>query len=259
MPLTPVQLHNGGIPGHHILGHPDLSADFSQRGPYVNTSSPTADHSDSINSFSSSPSPMAPQDIAQQNSMIPASPSPTATPPVSDAARRVSFREYLAEKMTSMATYLPKSDTSPDINTLILEMIAQEESALSQLRNLQAQTLLTSSDIVMARDVTTPATSIMRQGEKKGSMKRAEAGDLEDGMSTSAEKRVKRSASNDEIVSQVSSNTQKRRMAADKLKNDRATMATDDQEMEDADPDKGITHPGILKGRKRRRREGHII
>ncbi len=77
-------------------------------------------------------------------------------------------------------------------------------------------------------------------------------------MSTSAEKRVKRSASNDEIVSQVSSNTQKRRMTADKLKNDRATMATDDQEMGDADPDKGITHPGILKRRKRRRAEGHI-
>ena len=158
-----------------------------------------------------------------------------------------------------MAKYLQGSDTSPDIATLIQEIITQEEGALSQLRDLQAQAPPANSDMAMARDVTASATSIINQGENKGSMKRAEAGDLEDGMSTSAEKRVKRSASNDEIVSQVSSNTQKKRMAADKLKNDKTTMATDDQEMEDADPDKGITHPGILRRRKRRRAEGYII
>lgn len=232
MSVRTIQLYNVGYPGHHIPGHPDISADFSQRGPYVNTSSPTADHNDSINYFGSSPSPMTPQNAqqnsmilaspspmaspdAQQNSMISAPPSPTATPPVSDAARQVSLRKYLAERITSMAKYLQGSDTSPDINTLIQEMITREEGALSQLRNLQAQSPLTSSDTATARNLTAPTNTIVSQGENKGSMKRAEAGDLEDGMSTSAEKRVKRSASNDEIVSQMSNNTQKRRITAD--------------------------------------------
>lgn len=48
-------------------------------------------------------------------------------------------------------------------------------------------------------------------------------------------------------------------MATEGLKNDRATIATNDCELEDADPDKGINHSGILKRRRRLRAEGRLI
>lgn len=48
-------------------------------------------------------------------------------------------------------------------------------------------------------------------------------------------------------------------MAAAGLKNDRATIATNDCGMEDADPDKGINHSGIFQRRRRLRAEGRLI
>lgn len=81
-----------------------------------------------------------------------------------------------------------------DFVAFVQAIIAQEESALHQLRILPEQAPLTSSGIATVRDLTAPANAIVSQVDDKISMERAEAGSLEDGISASIETGAKRPA-----------------------------------------------------------------